>query len=154
MASSSVTVIHTEGWMDETVWSHRSMHTDNDFGGSNEWMDYAKFRGHVASAAGQTEEEKARSMETFLRTVHAARTGDKGSAAQQPSMNDEARSRSMWSFTGAVSEEEMSTLIGVDSFEVAGPVVLDDKVDAKSGDRTVLRVSDARQYRITSLTNH
>ena len=140
--------------MDETVWSHPSMHTDNDFGGSNERMDYADFRKEIDIAAERNEEEEARSTETFLKTVHAARTGDKGSAAQKPSMNDEARSRSMWSFTGAISEEEMSTLIGVDSFEVAGPVVSDDKVDAKSGDRTVCPVSDARQYRITSLTNH
>jgi hypothetical protein len=153
MASSSVTVIHTEEWMDEIVWSHRSMHTDDDFEGSYQRMDYSDFREEIAIAAEQTKKEATQSMEAFLKTVQAARTENKGSAAQRPSMNDIARSRSTWSCTGAVSEEEMSTLIGVDIFAGADPVMLEDRVDAKSGDRTVPSVSDARQFPVTSLTS-
>jgi hypothetical protein len=151
MASSSVTVIHAEGWMDEIVWSHRSMRTDDDVEGSNEWMDYAKFRAQVASAAEQTEEEEARSMETFSKTVHAARTGSNVSEAQRPRMNDIARSRSAMSFAGAITVEEMSTLIRDATPAMAEPLMAQDRVDAESGDTTVLLVCDARQYRTTNM---
>jgi hypothetical protein len=152
MASSSVTVIHTEGWMDEIVWSHQSMHTDNDFGGSNERMEYSDFRKEIASAAVQTEEEEARSMETFVRTVHAARTGSNVSGAQHLSMNDLARSRGIMSFAGTASVEEMSTLIRDATPAKAEPVTPQDRVDAESGDTTVLLVCNARQYRATNMT--
>lgn len=56
------------------------------------------------------------------------------------------------SFVGAITVEEKSTLIGDDSFRVDDPVMPEDRVDAKSGERTVLPVCNARQYRATNMS--